>query len=48
MGVVFLVLSGILQGEQEQSIREVYARHGLRFIKSLSQDEWAALLFQKK
>jgi len=44
----FLVLSGILNGEQEQSIRKTYAEQGLQYLKSLSKDEWAALLFQKK
>jgi len=43
----FLVLSGILNGDQEQSIRQIYAEHGLRFLKNLNKDEWAALLFQK-
>jgi len=43
----FLVLSGILKGEQEQSIRERYAKLGLEFIKNLTQDEWVALKFQK-
>jgi ribosomal protein L11 methyltransferase len=44
----FLVLSGILKGDQEHSIGEIYVKHGLVFIKSLTKDEWAALLFQKK
>jgi ribosomal protein L11 methyltransferase len=44
----FLVLSGILRGEQEHSIREMYAKQGLVFIKSLVKDEWTALQFQKK
>ena len=43
----FLVLSGILKGEQEHSIRETYAKLGLEFIKNLTQDEWVALKFQK-
>jgi ribosomal protein L11 methyltransferase len=42
-----LVLSGILSGEQEQSIRNIYTEQGMKFIKSLGKDEWAALLFQK-
>jgi len=44
----FLVLSGILQGDQENSLREIYAEQGLEFRKSLARDEWAALLFKKK
>jgi ribosomal protein L11 methyltransferase len=44
----FLVLSGILKGEQEDSMREIYTRLGLKLIKNLARDEWAALLFQKK
>ena len=44
----FLVLSGILQGEQEHSIRGIYTKQGLKFIKSLKKDEWVALHFHKK
>jgi ribosomal protein L11 methyltransferase len=44
----FLVLSGILKGEQEHSIRETYAKLGLEFIKNLTKDEWVALKFQNK
>jgi ribosomal protein L11 methyltransferase len=43
----YLVLSGILKEGQEDSIRRVYTGKGLNFIKSIMQDEWAALLFQK-
>lgn len=43
----WLVLSGILKGEQERSIRGKYAEQGVKFIKSLTKDEWAALQFQK-
>jgi len=43
----FLVLSGILRGEQEHSILEMYTKQGLVFIKSLTKDEWTALQFQK-
>ena len=42
-----LVLSGILKGAQEDSIRKIYTDMGLRFIKSITRDEWAALQFQK-
>ncbi|MFC1837671.1 50S ribosomal protein L11 methyltransferase, partial [Thermodesulfobacteriota bacterium] len=43
-----LVLSGILAGGQEKSICDIYTGHGLHFIKILTKDEWAALLFQKE
>ena len=43
----YLVLSGILKEEQEDSIRKVYNDKGLHFIKSITMDEWAALQFQK-
>ena len=43
----YLVLSGILKGNQENSIREIYTRQGLNFITTLTKDEWAALQFQK-
>jgi len=42
-----LVLSGILTGEQENSIRKIYTSQGFNFIKNLTKDEWAALQFQK-
>ena len=44
----FLVLSGILKGEQECSVVGIYEKNGLACIKSLVKDEWAALQFQKK
>jgi len=43
----FLVLSGILKGDQENSIREIYTGQGLSFLETLGKDEWVALLFQK-
>jgi ribosomal protein L11 methyltransferase len=43
----YLVLSGILKRDQENSIREIYTGQGLSYIKSLTKDEWAALLLQK-
>jgi ribosomal protein L11 methylase PrmA len=43
----YLVLSGILNGDQENSIRKIYTDHGLNFMKKLTKDEWAALQFQK-
>jgi len=43
----FLVLSGILQGKQEESLRQAYTKRGLKFIKNLSRDEWIVLEFRK-
>ena len=43
----FLILSGILKGGQENSIREIYTGQGLNFLETLGKDEWVALLFQK-
>ena len=43
----YLVLSGILKDDQENSIRKIYTAKGLHFIKSITKDEWAALQFQK-
>ena len=43
----FLILSGILAGDQERSIRRIYTEVGLHFIQRRSKAEWAALLFQK-
>jgi ribosomal protein L11 methyltransferase len=43
----YLILSGILKGDQENSIRGIYTRQGLNFIKTLTKDEWTALLLQK-
>ncbi len=43
----FLILSGILAGDQENSIGTIYGREGVVLIKRRAQDEWAALLLQK-
>lgn len=43
----YLILSGILKGDQENSIREIYTGRGLSFIEIMTKDEWAALQFQK-
>jgi ribosomal protein L11 methyltransferase len=43
----YLILSGILKGDQENSIREIYTGQGLSFIEIMTKDEWAALQFQK-
>lgn len=44
----FLVLSGILQGDQAESIVDKFNGLGLDFLKKNRIEEWAALLFQKK
>lgn len=44
----YLILSGILQGGQEKSLRQMFTKLGLECIKSRTRDEWAALEFQKK
>jgi ribosomal protein L11 methyltransferase len=43
----FLVLSGVLIDVQKHSIRELFTKLGLVYIKSKTEDEWAALQFQK-
>jgi ribosomal protein L11 methyltransferase len=44
----YLVLSGILKGDQEHSLRQTFTKLGLECIKSRTREEWAALEFQKK
>jgi ribosomal protein L11 methyltransferase len=44
----FLVLSGILQGSQYESLRQTYTATGLKFIKNLDRDDWTALEFRKE
>lgn len=41
-----LVLAGILAGEQEENIIQVYKKLGFSLIKSEHTDEWAALLLE--
>ena len=43
----FLVLSGVLKGDQENSIGGIYVQQGFAYVKNLHKDEWAALLLQK-
>lgn len=43
----YLVLSGLLKGEQEDAIIQLYAQQGIALEKRLTRDEWAALLLQK-
>jgi ribosomal protein L11 methyltransferase len=43
-----IILAGILQGEQEQNIVDVYQQLGFMLVKTEHQDEWAALLFRRQ
>ena len=44
-----LILSGILKGEQEDTIKERYLQtEGLGLIQSDHQEEWACLIFREK
>jgi ribosomal protein L11 methyltransferase len=43
----FLVLSGILAGEQVASIRETFGARGFTWIKEVIEAEWSAVLLQK-
>ncbi len=38
-----LILAGILAGEQENNIIDLYAEHGFLFVHTKYEDEWAAL-----
>lgn len=42
-----LILSGLLQGEQVESIRSCYEGIGFKFGQQRDRGEWAALLFKK-
>jgi ribosomal protein L11 methyltransferase len=42
-----LVLSGILHGEQEKNIIDVFTDCGFTFVEKKQQEEWAALYFTK-
>jgi ribosomal protein L11 methyltransferase len=44
----YMVLSGILKGDQENSIRKIYKNQGLYYLKCETKDEWSALQFLKK
>jgi ribosomal protein L11 methyltransferase len=43
-----LILSGILNGAQEQNIIQVYEQSGFSLIRKELKEEWAAFHFQKK
>ena len=42
-----IVLAGILSGEQEKNIRNIYERLGLQERQTLYEGEWAALLLER-
>lgn len=44
----WLILSGILQGEQEKSIIEVYDKRGFSCTMQKYKEEWVALLFHRR
>lgn len=44
----YLILAGILAGEQEKNIITVYTGLGLRHLATSQNDEWVALLFTDK
>ncbi|HER62909.1 MAG TPA: 50S ribosomal protein L11 methyltransferase [Desulfobacteraceae bacterium] len=43
-----IILSGILNGEQEKNIEEVFQENSMRLIRTEHQEEWAALLLQRE
>lgn len=43
-----LILSGILQGAQEQNIIQVYEQSGFSLVRKELKEEWASFHFQKK
>jgi ribosomal protein L11 methyltransferase len=43
----YLVLAGILQGEQEESIEKTFLQLGLTVQEKESRDEWVAFLFSR-
>jgi len=42
-----IILSGILNGEQEKNIEQVYQENGMQLVRSEHEEEWTALLLQK-
>ena len=43
-----IVLSGILNGEQEQNIEQIYLENGMRLARSEHEEEWTAMLLHTK
>lgn len=44
----FLILSGLLAGDQAKSITAIFAKLGFSLVEEKSKGEWAAVLLQKK
>lgn len=42
-----IILSGILNGEQEKNIEQVYQENNMRLVHSEHEEEWTAMLLQK-
>lgn len=42
-----LILAGILSGEQEKNIKQVYQENGLLFVRAEHEEEWTALLLKR-
>lgn len=43
----YIILSGILNGEQEKNIEHVYQENGMHLIRSENEQEWTAMLLQR-
>lgn len=43
-----LILAGILKGDQEKNLREIYGKLQYRLLLTKYDGEWAALLFEKR
>ena len=42
-----IILSGILNGEQEKNIEQVYQQNNMKLVRSEHEEEWTAMLLQK-
>ena len=42
-----VVLSGILSGEQESNIKNIYQKNGFEAVRADYEEEWAALLLHR-
>lgn len=42
-----IILSGILLGDQEKNLEQVYRKSGMRLVRSEKKEEWTAMLLQK-
>ena len=43
----YIILAGILNGEQEKNLEQVYLDNGMQLVRAEHDDEWVALLLQK-